>query len=347
MKKLGFRSLFVAALILLLGQPARSQTNSGPDFKEVYDLVRAHLSGISEAELNRAAVKGLALALAPKVSLVPKSGSADGHTDGALVTRSNLFDGKVAYVRIDRVEDDLAKAVRAAYDQLDTTNKLKGLVLDLRYANGDSYAAAAAVADLFTGRERALLDWGNGLVRSKAKTDAISMPVAVLVNQQTAGAAEALAAVLRETGWGMLLGNRTAGQAMIAQEFPLSDGEKLRIATAPILLADGASLPANGLPPDISVQVSPEEERAYYADPFKKMAARSPLAGTSLSLTNQAESTNRAARRRLLNEADLVRERREGIGLDADLAPERGEEERPGVHDTVPARAPDLLKGRE
>jgi C-terminal processing protease CtpA/Prc len=344
MKRPGFGSFLAAALCLSFAQLALAQTNSAPDFKEVYDLVRSHLPGVTEAELNRAAVKGLTSALAPRVSLVSKAASST-ESQKALVTKSNLFDGKVAYVRVGRVDDDLDKVVRAAYEQLANTNKLKGLVLDLRYADGNSYAAAAATADLFAGRERPLLDWGNGIVRSKPKTDAISMPVAVLVNHQTAGAAEALAAVLRETGWGMLLGAPTAGRAMIAKEFPLSDGEKLRIATSPILLADGSALPANGLQPDITVQVSPQDERAYYTDPFKKIASLSQQAAASLSTTNQSQTTNRAARRRFPNEADLVRERREGLTLDTDVTAENAEPERPVVQDPALARALDLLKG--
>jgi hypothetical protein len=38
-------------------------------------------------------------------------------------------------------------------------------------------------------REHPLLDWGNGMVNSKAKTNAIPGPLAVLVNGETRGAA--------------------------------------------------------------------------------------------------------------------------------------------------------------
>src|SRR5204863_160496 len=106
---------------------------------------------------------------------------------------------------------------------------------------------------------------GKGLVRSKEKSDAISLPVATLVNGQTAGAAEALAAILRETGTALILGSKTAGHAMIAQDYPLKEGGRLRIATAPIQLGDGSALPLDGLKPDISVAVSPEDERQYYS----------------------------------------------------------------------------------
>src|SRR5207249_8554408 len=102
-------------------------------------------------------------------------------------------------------------------------------------------------ADLFLNKERALLNWGNGVVKSKEKKDAITVPIAVLVNSRTAGAAEALAGVLRETGAALILGSQTAGQAMITQEFPLKNGERVRISTAPVQLGDGSTLSSQGI----------------------------------------------------------------------------------------------------
>jgi C-terminal processing protease CtpA/Prc len=337
-------------LVFFAGQPGlRAETKAeeapAPDFNEVYDSVRAHLAGMSEAELNRAAVQGLVSALGHKVSLVTNGAAAKSSAEAPLVSQSSLMEVEIAYVRVERVGDGLAKAVREAYDRLGATNKLKGVVLDLRFARGDDYAAAAATADLFVKKDMALLNWGSGLVRSKEKTNAIAVPVAVLVNRGTVGAAEALAAAMRETGAGLILGGKTAGQAMIAQEFPLKNGDRLRIATAPVQLGDGSALSGEGLKPDIAVEVSPEEERAYYADAFKAVGRSDLSAGAGLSLTNQAGGTNRSGRRIRFNEAELVRERREGLS-EADLAGARDREvDKPLVHDPTLARALDLLKG--
>jgi hypothetical protein len=313
---------------------------AGPDFKEVYDLIQQHLPEMNETDLNRTAVQGLISALSPKVSLVG-SPTEEPNQDNALVTQSSLFDGPIGYVRIKRVGEGLDKALRQAWQELGTTNKLGGIVLDLRYAGGTDYGGAVAAADLFIHKEQPLLDWGQGVVRSKEKTDNISVPLAVLVNRQTASAAEALAAVLREAGAGLILGGRTAGQAMIAQEYPLKDGERLRIATTPILLGDGSALPSQGVKPDIEVQVAPDDERAYYADAFKELPKSGAGSSSGTVATNLAQGTNRVRRPRF-NEAELVRERRDGLVLDSDAS---GETEKPVVHDPVLGRALDFLKG--
>src|SRR5262249_37632964 len=135
----------VAGLCVQMNLPA--QTTEAPDFKEVYDLVRNHLGGMSEAELNRAAIRGLTSALAPKVTLVTNGPADDASASSELVLKSGLFDGDIAYVRLGRVGEGLAQALRKAYDGLASTNKLKGLVLDLRFVGGDDYAAAASTVD--------------------------------------------------------------------------------------------------------------------------------------------------------------------------------------------------------
>jgi hypothetical protein len=344
-------TLLLAVLLVLAGGQAglQAQTKAedaqAPEFKEVYDLIRAHLAGMSEGQLNQAAVSALVSGLAPGVSLVTNAAAASAAGETPLVIKSSVFEGDILYVRVGRVGDGLAQAISTACSKPGTTNKLKGVALDLRYAGGDDYAAAAAAADLFVKKEAPLLNWGGGMVRSKEKTDAIGLPVAVLVNRQTAGAAEALAAALRETGTGLILGGKTAGQAMVAQEFPLKNGDRLRIATAPIQLGDGSALSGQGLKPDIAVEVSSEDERAYYVDAFKMTDRTNLQASAAASATGLGNGTNRLARRPRFNEAELVRERREGVS-EADVTAMRGREpDQPMVQDPALARALDLLRG--
>lgn len=330
--------VFLVLLVLLAVAPrVRSATNSSPDFKEVYDLLKGNLAGADEKELNRAAIQGLISQLYPRVSIA--TNGAKKSSEQKLVSKASLFEGPIGYIRIARAGEGLAKSVQAAYHELNTTNKLKGLVFDLRFANGDDYASVVDVADLFCANDQPLLDWGTGMKRSKPKKDALKMSVAVLVNHQTAAAAEALAALLREIGAGLVLGTNTAGQAAITKDFNLKNGEQLRIATSTIRLGGGTTVSMRGVKPDIEVAVSADDERIYLADPFKELLPE--LTVSNLSSTNSA-NTNRIRRR--ISEADLVRARREGSNLD-DLADKDGEPEKPEVRDPVLARALDLLKG--
>ena len=184
---------------------------------------------------------------------------------------------------------------------------------------------------------------------STAKTDAIHVPVAVLVNQQTAGAAEALAEALREADAAVLIGSRTAGQAHVFKEFDLSNGQRLRIATGQVRVGKGKPMSETGVVPDIDVAVPGEDEKVYFADAFKAPSRPAPLLRATNSVA-RAGSTNRTARRRVY-EADLVRMQREGLNPDeqevAGAPGTRSEEDasEPVVRDPALARALDLLKG--
>ena len=342
---------FLAAALASLAGPADALAAAGeaPDFKEVYELIRLHGAGVTDAELNRAAVAGLLTVLGPKVSLVTGRPPTNAPAGLPAVSSARVFEGSVAYFRISRVSDGLAQEVSNGYRRLGSTNILKGVVLDLRYTGGDDYSAAAAAADLFATKAEPLLNWGAGTVSSVAKTNAIRVPAVVLVNRQTASAAEALAAAMREIGAGLILGGRTAGAAMITHDFPLADGEQLRIADAPVKLGDGSALPAKGVKPDIEVAVSPEDERIYFADAFVLPPRTNLLAGARLSTANPLSPTNLASSRNRLNEAELVREHKQGSDRDAEdgeaPAPRQVQPVEPLVSDPALARALDLLKG--
>ena len=107
-------------------------------------------------------------------------------------------------------------------------------------------------------------------------------------------------------------------------------------------------LSGQGLQPDISVQVSAPDERAYFADALKAVPRTSVAGGAALSLTNPAIAAARNGRHVRFNEAELVRERKEGVNPDLDAEPGpawESEPEKPGVADPALARALDVLKG--
>lgn len=338
--------------LLLLAVGAVGNALAAPDkepfdFQEVFQLLKANLAGATEAELNQAAVRGLLDQLAAKVSVVGEpSRSSDPGTNAAVT--GTVFDRNYGYIRITRLSGGLAEEFRTSFDRLRATNALKGLVLDLRFTDGQDYAAAVALADRFLPAAQPLVDWGEGWKSSTAKTNAITLPMAVLVNRKTTGAAEALAGILRHREVGLLIGTNTAGQASMAKEFSLKSGQRLRLAIAPVKVADGKELPFTGIKPDIEVDVSLEDELAWYEDAYK-VVTRSTLAGASPTNELSAAATNRAPRRRL-NEAELVRMNREGQSLDREFpftnAPGRTfEPPIPIVSDPALARALDLLKG--
>jgi hypothetical protein len=317
---------------------AEADQSSRPDYLEVRELIQTHLPEVTTAQLDDAAVQGLLEAFRGKVRLVDASGSAATETTNQFTVQS--IEPGVGLVRVQQLTTNLAEQLTARIRKLGKTNELLGFVLDLRFAGGEDYAAVAAVGDLFLTEARPLLDWGQGMISSQAKTESLDFPVVVLVNGSTSGAPEVLAALLRELGVGLILGSPTRGAVVTGREFPLRNGQRLLVAGAAVKLGTGTQISSSGVTPDIRVSVNPAQERAYWLDPFAD-----PLA--QMTATNGAAgATNRVARRTRTTEADLVRARREGVRVDSEaLSPREVGPEQPVILDPALARGVDVLKG--
>jgi hypothetical protein len=323
-----------------------SVTNDLPRLEEVYKLLRENVDGVSASDLDQAAVKGLINQLKPQALLGEVSPAGAPGASGLVSSR--VYDNAFVYFQISSVTDELADKLLAAYRDLSATNKtkFKGVVLDLRFAAGTDFAAAAKTADDFLNNEQLLLHWGTNSVHATKKRNAITVPMAILVNHETSGAAEALAAVLRDTNVGLIIGSPTAGHANVYKTFPLSDGEKLRIATAQIKVADKKVL-SGPLKPDIKVDVAADDEKKWMTDPYKVLH-QTDTAKDADADSIASEGTSNAPIRRRMNEAELVRAQREGIDPETDLATERPKgksDETPVLSDPALLRGLDLLKG--
>ena len=303
-------------------------------FKELYNVIESNLAGTLPTELDQAAVQGLLHELEGKVTLL--TGTNLAPTNAAGVLRTNVFDGSYGYLRVGRIDDSTATAFGETLKTVRATSELKGLVVDLRFSEGTNYAAAMQLADQFLKKEVTLLALDETVLKSTEKNNAITLPTVLLVNRKTAGAAEALAAVLRNYNAGLIIGGRTAGQAMLYRDLELSNGQRLRLAARYIRVAEGALLPSKGLKPDIEVEVKDSDERKYFEDPYAGFAAKEESATPGGGLFGRS-----------INEAELVRRHREGQNPDAETTPEKPvvKSTEKQVRDPALSRALDLLKG--
>src|SRR5258708_24845941 len=123
-------------------------SNDAPDFKEIYELLRANLKDNNETELNRAAVEGLLSQLKSRAALTGES--SGGHGSGSdSAFRTSLFDGSYAYLRIGQMEAGVDQRVLKAYQQLASSNQIKGVVFDLRFSDGQGHVPGTALRRFF------------------------------------------------------------------------------------------------------------------------------------------------------------------------------------------------------
>lgn len=337
----GFTPRFFCS-ICFVGMSFFVRADAPVKFEEVFSLVRSNLTEIPEADLNKAATTGFLEKLGGKVELTDPSAI---NSNQPLIAKTNQFES-FFYVRLNRVGpgvgEEISKAVKS-------NRKRKGVVLDLRFAKGDDYVAAIEAANAFIETEQTLLRWGDQNGKTKVNAEAIKLPLVVLVNRQTSGAAEALAGALSISQTALIVGNRTAGQAMAFQDFPLSGGQHLKIARSRVELGTGKPIGAEGLAPDLLVEADEKNERSWLDDPYRVINRPGSPAGPQPFLTSV---TNRFGRR--LNGAEVGRRHREEVEQEEHPdAPPTNNAARPQaqqaedrvVQDAALVRALDFLKG--
>ena len=88
----------------------------------------------------------------------------------------------------------------------------------------------------------------------------MDIPMVVLVDQGTASAAEIVTGALQDAGRATVVGETTFGTGTVLQEFPLSDGSVLLLATQEWLTPKGRIIWHQGLEPDVTVALASDAE---------------------------------------------------------------------------------------
>ena len=256
--------------------PALIDQLNAADLEKAISLIREkylYSSAVSGTELNRATLTGLLDRLGHGAELLP--GRTPPRSTPAPFYRE-IIGGHMGYLR----PGDLS---RAQLQELDTTlrgfagKKVDAIILDLRGSIENSdYATAAEFANRFIGKNEPLFQL-RGLSTTPARefvsksAPSYSGIVIVLVDRQTAGATEVLAAVLRRHK-AIVIGEKTAGRAVDYADLPLPSGSILRLAIAAARLPDGEAQLDDGLAPDLTVSLpAPEKEEMFQQSLTKGM----------------------------------------------------------------------------
>jgi carboxyl-terminal processing protease len=176
-----------------------------------------------------------------------------------IVTWHTLPGTQIAHLRISTFSKGATDQLKTALTQI-LQQGLTGIVLDLRSNPGGLLDEAVGVASQF-------LTSGNVLLEKNAQGQttpvqvqkgalAPNIPMVVLINEGTASAAEIVAGALHDAGRAKLVGETTFGTGTVLNEFPLSDGSALLLATEEWLTPDGSSIWHKGITPDVQVALA-------------------------------------------------------------------------------------------
>jgi carboxyl-terminal processing protease len=190
------------------------------------------------------------------------------------VSEKMVEDG-IGYVKVDAITKGKAQEI-AAKIKIAEKSGAKKLVLDLRNDSDGDEGEGVAVANLFLNHGTITYLQGQRYPRQAFNADpakaVTTLPMAVLVNKGTAGAAEIVAAAILENARGDVVGDKTFGDGSVQKTIDLPDGGALILSIAKYYSPSGKAIQDAAVTPNVVIadqddSVVPEDDEQQPAVP--------------------------------------------------------------------------------
>ena len=172
---------------------------------------------------------------------------------------SEIIDG-IGYIRIFAFDNDIYKQFRTAYDEI-ANQGISGLVIDLRNNPGGYVDDTLKIIDMFVGEEdvlRLVDKNGKEKVYSTTNDENIDIPLAVIVNQNSASASEIFASIVMDLNRGEVFGTQTYGKGVVQYVLRIKDHGSIDCVAAQYFTPSGVVIQDNGITPTHVVDVDEE-----------------------------------------------------------------------------------------
>jgi Peptidase family S41 len=225
-------------------------------------------SALTNQEINQAAVEGLLSRLGPGATLQAKTQTGQPEPNQPFM--SELIETQCGYVRLGSFNQN-------GLPQLDETltnfrnRGVGGLILDLRTMEpGSDFQLAADILSRFVPKGKVLFNLMEPKGGAERAYTSSSDPIftgtlAVLVSQDNAGTAEAIAGALRNQLHALIIGQKTSGRAVEYADYPVGDNLVLTVAIKELVIPGAPLIFPNGLGPDIAVAFPKQRQDAVLA----------------------------------------------------------------------------------
>ncbi len=156
------------------------------------------------------------------------------------------FQGPLTTEKIDKIKDILHEH-----------QALKGLILDLRHLNTGEETTGLTLADIFVDDSTAIASLCNKekkIIQDLYASDGIyfgNFPIAVIIDNTSAGPAETCALALKSSKRAVLIGDHSFGKAVKIQKIPFNESFEIYMPDAYYCELDGTQLQEIGLAPDL------------------------------------------------------------------------------------------------
>lgn len=170
---------------------------------------------------------------------------------------------RVGFIRLESFSAKTSEQTRRAVQELNK-QQLDSLVLDLRGNPGGLLFSSIEIAQMFidNGPIVKTLDRRGMNINAKANNQALTnLPLAVLIDNQSASASEILAGAIQDNQRGVVIGSQSFGKALVQSVYRLADGSSVAITTAHYYTPKGTDINKRGITPNVKTDMSEAQLR--------------------------------------------------------------------------------------
>jgi hypothetical protein len=265
--------------------PAISPTKSlvdqlGPtQYQEILSQLRSNYvdpTAVNTQALDQAAMVELLSKLGPGVRLRLRSEIAKPTT--ARPFRSEILNDHFGYIRCGTLNQNTLVKLDDALGTFRNQN-VRGVIVDLRTTpeSTDYHLAGEFISRFVLKDTLAYRIVGSKADQERSFSSTLDPlyqgALAVLVDEETSGAAEVIAAALKVKAHALLIGQKTTGSAAEYQTSPIGNNLLLAIAVTQVQVPGYPAIFPNGLQPDILVSQPVDQERSVLAESDNQSSA--------------------------------------------------------------------------
>ncbi len=182
--------------------------------------------------------------------------------------KSSIYPNNIGYIRMNSFDDVAYNGFREKYEELIYKSNVKGLIIDIRDNPGGILEICAKITDLIVpaGKIVYTIDKNGREETLYSDSNAINIPLVVLVNENSASASEVFTAAVKDYGVGTIIGKKTYGKGVVQTLKTLRDGTYLKLTTQEYFSPKGNKINDVGVTPDIEVDLPEDIKSSYNLD---------------------------------------------------------------------------------
>ena len=167
------------------------------------------------------------------------------------VSYSGIVNGNIGYIRLDEFTQNAAKNVREAFKRLKRDNPgLKGVILDLRGNGGGLMGEAVDIVNIWVPQNELVVETKgkvaskNTKSRTRMPAEDVDIPVAVLINGQSASASEIVSGSLQDLDRAVIIGERSYGKGLVQNILPMPYNSQMKVTVSKYFIPSGRCIQA-------------------------------------------------------------------------------------------------------